>query len=188
MFSSIFLKASRPVSQARFLLLGGFSAAVVAERSWQQPAYADGESSSSVTQDTSSLSVSAEQKAALEKIKLGLAQDVRDSVLAATDEENAAWEAEKSGCSFCQYFLESPCAAPFRNWSRCVDLAKAQNLDYITTCSEYTNALMACTEAEAEHFEALRHVEREQSPREAAASAAEEAEEEASPVKENAAA
>jgi len=100
----------------------------------------------------------------LEQIKLGLAQDVRNAVAAFTPAENAAWEQEKSSCSFCTYFLESPCAQPFRQWSQCVDLAKARQLDYISTCSVYTTALMACTEREAQHFEALRN-ESEEAPK-----------------------
>lgn len=160
MFKTILLKASKPARQVPYLLLGCISAAYVAKSASKRPAHADSDTSSVAAQDRSALDVSAEQKAVLEKIKAGLAQGVRDSVLAFTAEENAAWEEEKSGCSFCQYFFESPCAEPFRHWSRCVDIAKAQNLDYISTCSVYTNALMACTELEARHFEALRSTER----------------------------
>ena len=93
----------------------------------------------------------------------GLGQNVRNIVDSSSPEDIAKWDAEKQSCSFCQYFLASPCADPFRKWSRCVDIAKEENLDYVSTCSVYTNALMKCTESEAKYFEALRTVH-EQAP------------------------
>ena len=63
------------------------------------------------------------------------------------------WEKEKSGCSFCQHFLESPCKSPFTWWSKCVDKSKEAGLDYVNTCGEYTDALMACTSEHAAYFE-----------------------------------
>ena len=64
------------------------------------------------------------------------------------------WEKEKSGCSFCQHFLQSPCKSQFTWWSKCVDKSKDAGLDYVGTCGEYTDALMACTSEHASYFEA----------------------------------
>ena len=109
------------------------------------------------TKEESKFGVNKEQLRILEKIKKDLALQLAKKVEEEEDPETImAWEKEKSGCSFCQYFLHSPCATPFRKWSKCVDLAKAENLDYVTTCSDYTDALMKCTEEKAEYFAAMR--------------------------------
>jgi hypothetical protein len=104
------------------------------------------------------LGMSAAQKEQFEQIKHSMQADVRKKVDLLTPDENAEWERQKSTCSFCQYFLASPCAVPFRRWSMCVDIAKEESLDYVSTCSPYTTALMQCTEAESKYFEAPRAV------------------------------
>lgn len=100
--------------------------------------------------------VSAIQLKELENIKKQLSSQLAKKVEIEDPEGDMAWEIEKSGCSFCQYFLHSPCSVPFRKWSKCVDLAKDANLDYVSTCSSYTDALMLCTETNAEYFSAAR--------------------------------
>lgn len=68
--------------------------------------------------------------------------------------DDEAWLAEKSNCSFCQHFLKSPCKEPFKAWSLCVDKAKDIGLDYVTACSDYTDALLNCTSKHSKYFEA----------------------------------
>ncbi len=113
-------------------------------------------SNSESKSDGSIYGINNKQKFELEEIQQALAARVRESVDNSGPEEDAAWDAKKSTCSFCQFFMESPCAVPFRKWSRCVDLAKEDGLNYVTTCAIFTNALMACTESNAKYFEALR--------------------------------
>ncbi len=125
----------------------------------------DGDSSSAAA-----LSISAAQKEQFEKIKHLMQEDVRKKVDLLSPEENAEWERQKSTCSFCQYFLASPCAVPFRRWSMCVDIAKEESLDYVSTCSPYTTALMQCTETESKYFEALRAVHDQATASEASSS------------------
>jgi len=62
------------------------------------------------------------------------------------------WEVEKEKCSFCRAFLKSPCKLPFKNWSICVDKAKAEEADFVKVCSEYTGALLECTSTNSEFF------------------------------------
>lgn len=45
-------------------------------------------------------------------------------VLEETKEETAFWEEKGKICSFCAFFLGSPCAAPFKKWALCADKAK----------------------------------------------------------------
>lgn len=72
---------------------------------------------------------------------------VPDSIL--TDE---AYLNDKQSCSFCKHFLGSPCKTEFLYWSKCVDMAKEQGLDYVAACDEYTGALLECTREHSEHF------------------------------------
>ena len=58
------------------------------------------------------------------------------------DTKDAEWEIEKEKCSFCKQFLQSPCKHEFRRWSKCVDMAKEKDIDFVKACSVYTNALM----------------------------------------------
>jgi hypothetical protein len=53
------------------------------------------------------------------------------------DEE---WDKAKSNCGFCKFFLESPCAAEFRSWSRCVDSCRKGDTDFKEVCQEFTSA------------------------------------------------
>ena len=71
------------------------------------------------------------------------------------DAKDAEWDVEKEKCSFCRQFLQSPCKAPFRRWSKCVDLAKEKDLDFVKACKDYTNALMDCTSENSSYFEEL---------------------------------
>lgn len=73
------------------------------------------------------------------------------------DDDDATWEERKQKCSFCRQFLESPCKFQFRQWSRCVDKAKAEEKEFIEACQLYTRALLNCTTDNAEYFEALSH-------------------------------
>ena len=99
------------------------------------------------------ITVSSEQKAQFAKVATQFIKDVIEKEEATAGAE-AAWEEEKSGCSFCQHFLKSPCKKPFSRWSKCVDKSKDAGLDYVTTCGEYTDALMACTSEHSPWFEA----------------------------------
>lgn len=78
-----------------------------------------------------------------------------DITIEADDEEDAKWIAEKSHCSFCKMFIFSPCKPQFKLWSQCVDSAKEKDEDFAQVCSEHTKALMNCTSANAEYFQAL---------------------------------
>lgn len=71
-----------------------------------------------------------------------------------TKDDDEAWLTEKSNCSFCQHFLKSPCKEPFKAWSLCVDKAKDIGLDYVSACSDYTDALLNCTSKHSKYFEA----------------------------------
>lgn len=70
-------------------------------------------------------------------------------------EEADAWELEKEKCSFCRSFLKSPCKLQFKNWSICVDDAKAKDADFVSACSEFTHALIECTSSNSEFFAEL---------------------------------
>ena len=72
-----------------------------------------------------------------------------------SDEDDAAWVEEKQKCSFCKMFILSPCKKQFKNWSNCVDKAKAEDKDFASVCSDYTKALMGCTSDNSEYFQAL---------------------------------
>lgn len=70
--------------------------------------------------------------------------------------EDKDWLLEKEKCSFCKFFLGSPCKNHFIKWSKCVDLAKSRELDFVKSCSVYTKALMDCTSANDEYFSKAR--------------------------------
>ncbi len=69
-------------------------------------------------------------------------------------DDEAEWEAKKEQCSFCRHFLLSPCSEPFKQWSKCVDKAKAEDKDFVEACSIQTNSLMTCTSSNAQYFQA----------------------------------
>lgn len=75
--------------------------------------------------------------------------------------EDEEWELEKQKCSFCKFFLSSPCRNQFTKWSKCVDLAKAREEDFVQACAAYTKDLMNCTSANDEYFAAGREEHRE---------------------------
>ena len=68
------------------------------------------------------------------------------------DEDDAEWMVEKEKCSFCKQFLDSPCKIPFRMWSKCVDKAKEENLEFVGACFKYTGALIECTTNNEAYF------------------------------------
>jgi hypothetical protein len=70
-------------------------------------------------------------------------------------EEDAIWEKQKEQCSFCRSFLLSPCAQQFKYWSKCVEVARSREIDYISACKRYTALLMECTAEHQEYFAAL---------------------------------
>ena len=70
------------------------------------------------------------------------------------DEEEEEWETKKEQCAFCRHFLLSPCSEPFKQWSRCVDKAKADDKDFIEACTIQTKNLMECTSLNAQYFQA----------------------------------
>ena len=78
-----------------------------------------------------------------------------ESSVPTVDGEADEWEIEKEKCSFCKTFLKSPCKVPFKNWSMCVDKAKEEEVDFVSKCSEFTNALLECTSQNSEHFAEL---------------------------------
>lgn len=69
--------------------------------------------------------------------------------------DDEIWEKKKNTCGFCRSFLESPCAYHFKRWSKCVDLAKDLELDYVEECAEYTSKLFKCTDEHKDYFESL---------------------------------
>ena len=69
-------------------------------------------------------------------------------------DNDAEWEIKSEQCGFCRHFLLSPCSEPFKEWSKCVDKAKAEDKDFVEACSIQTNNLMTCTSANAQYFEA----------------------------------
>lgn len=75
--------------------------------------------------------------------------------------DDADWELEKQKCSFCKFFLSSPCRNQFTKWSKCVDLAKAREEDFVQACALYTKDLMSCTSANDEYFAAGREEHRD---------------------------
>ena len=58
--------------------------------------------------------------------------------------DDETWEKSKSGCSFCKFFLESPCRVQFRNWSKCVDKCHKKDADFKVICTEYTQVGLCC--------------------------------------------
>ena len=65
------------------------------------------------------------------------------------------WEEKRASCSFCRTFLDSPCNLQFKYWSKCVDMAKDLELDYVKDCAEYSSKLFECTDDHREYFESL---------------------------------
>jgi len=78
-----------------------------------------------------------------------------ESSVPTVDSDADEWEIEKEKCSFCKTFLKSPCKVPFKNWSICVDKAKEEEVDFVSKCSEFTNALLEGTSLHSEHFAEL---------------------------------
>lgn len=93
-----------------------------------------------------------------------------------SDEDDAAWVEEKQKCSFCKMFILSPCKKQFKNWSNCVDKAKAEDKDFASVCSDYTKALMGCTSDNSEYFQALESAASEEDTQEEGQGGAEVAE------------
>lgn len=86
---------------------------------------------------------------------------VNDNVHVATNEKKSDgvdddedWETKKEQCAFCRHFLLSPCSETFKQWSRCVDKAKAEDKDFIEACTVQTKNLMECTSSNAQYFQA----------------------------------
>mmetsp|Transcript_28070 Transcript_28070/g.47218 ORF Transcript_28070/g.47218 Transcript_28070/m.47218 type:complete len:203 (-) Transcript_28070:161-769(-) len=71
------------------------------------------------------------------------------------EDDDKDWEAEKEKCSFCKFFIESPCKKHFKKWSKCVDKAKEDETDFASVCSEFTQALMLCTSQHPEYFSGM---------------------------------
>jgi hypothetical protein len=71
------------------------------------------------------------------------------------DVDDEEWEKKKSECSFCRMFLESPCKAQFKLWSKCVDKAKSEDVDFKDVCSVVSKGLFQCTSDNQEYFQAL---------------------------------
>lgn len=93
--------------------------------------------------------VSAEQKGMIKALG---EQFIKESIEVEEAEGTEEWEKEKSGCSFCQHFLQSPCKMKFMRWSKCVDKSKDVGMDYVSACAVYTDALMSCTSEHDEWF------------------------------------
>ena len=74
---------------------------------------------------------------------------------ASANGDDEVWEQKRTTCGFCRSFLESPCAFHFKHWSKCVDLAKELELDYVEECAEYTTKLFKCTDEFKDYFESL---------------------------------
>jgi hypothetical protein len=81
--------------------------------------------------------------------------EVAPIIIVDNDEEDVEWNVEKEKCSFCRQFLQSPCKNQFRRWSKCVDLAKEKDVDFVKACSGYTNDLMDCTSLNTDYFAEL---------------------------------
>lgn len=76
-------------------------------------------------------------------------KDENISDLDLVDEE---WKEKSENCSFCRFFLSSPCSNQFKLWSKCVDKAKLEEVDFVAVCSEMTGALLECTSLNEEYF------------------------------------
>ena len=72
-----------------------------------------------------------------------------------TSIDDEEWEKKKMECSFCRMFLESPCKAQFKLWSKCVDKAKGDDLDFKEICTDQSKELFHCTADFHDYFEAL---------------------------------
>ena len=70
-------------------------------------------------------------------------------------EEDAEWERKKMECSFCRMFLESPCRDQFKLWSKCVDKAKEDGLEFKEVCATVSQNLFQCTSEHHDYFAAL---------------------------------
>jgi hypothetical protein len=71
------------------------------------------------------------------------------------EESDEEWEAKKRECSFCKMFLESPCREQFKFWSKCVDKAKIDNVEFKDVCADVSKSLFLCTSENHEYFQAL---------------------------------
>ena len=94
-------------------------------------------SAASASSESSSVAAVGAAAAAAEEEEESITIVVNDD-----DIKDAEWEIEKEKCSFCKQFLQSPCKHEFRRWSKCVDMAKEKDIDFVKACSIYTNALM----------------------------------------------
>lgn len=86
----------------------------------------------------------------------------KEPILVTESDFPSDWEVEKAKCSFCRYFIESPCKEPFKYWSACVDKAKELDREFIFACHEYTSKLLECTSSNSEYFSKLDESSEEQ--------------------------
>ena len=93
------------------------------------------------------------------------------------DEEDAEWERKKKECSFCKMFLESPCRQQFKYWSKCVDRAKEEGVDFKEACYDVSQNLFQCTSEHHDYFAALNEAMEEEGPSDAEEEDAEDEEE-----------
>ena len=76
------------------------------------------------------------------------------------DVEKDDWDESKENCPFCKFFMKSPCKLEFKKWSKCVDDAKAKDIDFVEACGVYTDALITCTITNKNYFEKEHDVEK----------------------------
>lgn len=62
------------------------------------------------------------------------------------------WEMKRTSCSFCRMFLESPCAEEFKQWHKCIDLAKVNKEDYVECCRNISSSLFGCVNENPDTF------------------------------------
>jgi hypothetical protein len=109
----------------------------------------------SIQQSNNETAVSQDKEDSLEEEKPSV-EPLYVEDLIDTPEAEAEWDAQKEKCSFCRHFMLSPCRQEFKKWAKCVDIAKAKDIDFVYACQHYTRALMTCTESNSEYFAATR--------------------------------
>jgi hypothetical protein len=56
------------------------------------------------------------------------------------------WEDKARHCSFCRYFMHTPCINKFKRWSNCIEQANEMGLDVVEACADYSAILFECTD------------------------------------------
>ena len=62
---------------------------------------------------------------------------------------------EKKECGFCLWMRAGPCGDQFRDWEKCLDHCKANDMDFVEHCGPPTLALKDCVDSNPDYYAEL---------------------------------